>query len=835
MVELYAQESLWRRQVRTALSGIVAGVSSVFGRTGAVVAANGDYTAGQVTNVPAGGISAVTVQAALNELDSEKQAALLLGALNYIRMNAGNTAPEGRTPEQVTTDIMFRQTGSNTVLRTANAKMADRVDYRDFDGATADVKAQRAIDSLTSGGEVYFPPGEIQFAAPVTLNAFVELVGAAGAPGYGGSTTRLFRNFDGAALINVPGSATVSGTPFVTGQGLGWGLRNIGLDGNDKNYPIVNMTEVVPGRGSFFAQMVRVGFYRGRPAIYAECSWDIFITLCAFKACGNMATGTGTDRATIWIYNGNNTYPGANSNCWIIVNNFFDAVSGIGIVSDMSGAGQRNIMMEISGNHHGPRGYKFIHGAFDSSLIRGNRSEGIDAGLTVAGSIANDTTIDLTSGTGTGRNKVIHNELWTPGDYHIRTANYLDDISDNMLLVEGSSGYYIHFTSTSALCKASNNKTNDAGGGFNGFPLVNDEGSENTVAFGNDGSQETVSGNAYPLKWRGTSYQMLAMSGSEALPYWNGTSFSKFENPIKTPNGRLTLTTGVPVLASTVTGAGTIYYTPYVGMQTPIYDGTRFVNTGHGEISQALSDTTKSPAAATTDSNYDLFVWNDSGTVRCTRGPAWTSATARGTGAGTSELSRLFGTWTNAQAITNGPAANRGTYVGTIRTNGSSTVDFTMAALAAGGTAGFVGLWNAYNRVPVAMSAQDSTDTWAYTTATWRSANNSAGMRVSFINGLAEGVRQATYRSCAHNTSGIQHAIGIGYDATNAIAAGSLTSVDGATTFGSLTANYAANAGLGFHFLQAIEFSYASGTTNWYGDNGVPTDNATGLHYIGDY
>ncbi len=45
MVQLYAAEPLWRRQVRAALSGIVSGVSSVFGRTGAVVAANGDYTA----------------------------------------------------------------------------------------------------------------------------------------------------------------------------------------------------------------------------------------------------------------------------------------------------------------------------------------------------------------------------------------------------------------------------------------------------------------------------------------------------------------------------------------------------------------------------------------------------------------------------------------------------------------------------------------------------------------------------------------------------------------------------------------------------------------------
>lgn len=49
-------------------------VSSVFGRTGAVTASAGDYTASQITNSPAGNISATTVQAAINELDAEKAA-----------------------------------------------------------------------------------------------------------------------------------------------------------------------------------------------------------------------------------------------------------------------------------------------------------------------------------------------------------------------------------------------------------------------------------------------------------------------------------------------------------------------------------------------------------------------------------------------------------------------------------------------------------------------------------------------------------------------------------------------------------------------------------------
>ena len=48
-------------------------VQSVFGRTGTITASNGDYTAAQITNVAAGNIASTTVQAAIDELDTEKQ------------------------------------------------------------------------------------------------------------------------------------------------------------------------------------------------------------------------------------------------------------------------------------------------------------------------------------------------------------------------------------------------------------------------------------------------------------------------------------------------------------------------------------------------------------------------------------------------------------------------------------------------------------------------------------------------------------------------------------------------------------------------------------------
>ena len=58
-------------------------VDSFNGRTGSVVPTAGDYSGILVTNTPAGNISATNVQAAINELDSEKQS-LITGAATTI-------------------------------------------------------------------------------------------------------------------------------------------------------------------------------------------------------------------------------------------------------------------------------------------------------------------------------------------------------------------------------------------------------------------------------------------------------------------------------------------------------------------------------------------------------------------------------------------------------------------------------------------------------------------------------------------------------------------------------------------------------------------------------
>jgi hypothetical protein len=88
-------------------------VSSVFGRTGAVVSANGDYTASQVTNVPAGTISSTNVQDAINELSAD-----IATAQNVLDAYVTNADSVTITKGQVV--YAFGATGNRMSVKLAN-------------------------------------------------------------------------------------------------------------------------------------------------------------------------------------------------------------------------------------------------------------------------------------------------------------------------------------------------------------------------------------------------------------------------------------------------------------------------------------------------------------------------------------------------------------------------------------------------------------------------------------------------------------------------------------------------------------------------------------------
>jgi hypothetical protein len=280
-------------------------------------------------------------------------------------------------------------------------------------------------------------------------------------------------------------------------------------------------------------------------------------------------------------------------------------------------------------------------------------------------------------------------------------------------------------------------------------------------------------------------------------------------------------------------GHDSISYVPYKHNRLALYNGTDWVPHFFTAMNQVVTDATKSPAAGAANSTYDMFVWNDSGTLRCTRGPAWSTDTTRGTGAGTTELERVDGRYVNKIAITNGPAAQRGLYVGTVRTD--STTKFWDGRYDVFAQKRFI--WNMYNRVPRSFIADDATNNWNYNTNAFRQARDVGGGSdnyVEIVRGLDEDAVSVTVSVLVANSGGAVSALaGVGLDsktalATNFVSHGGGTHV--ANVQSMVGGSWVGLPGLGFHTLYWLENGRgAGGTTAWYGDNGEGTAFNSGL------
>jgi hypothetical protein len=282
------------------------------------------------------------------------------------------------------------------------------------------------------------------------------------------------------------------------------------------------------------------------------------------------------------------------------------------------------------------------------------------------------------------------------------------------------------------------------------------------------------------------------------------------------PGGRLTLTSGTPVMTTSVAAASTVYYTQYAGSYVPLYDGTNMVPTAipGGEISLLTTDATKSPAAVAPGTVYDVFVWNDAGTIRLSRGPAWTSQTVRSAG---TALTVVNGIYLNSVSITNGPAASRGTYVGSLCGDGSSLVNYIFPAISATGTQGIFFLWNAYNRVDVTGVCGMTTASWTYNVAnTWRAPNGSATFAAYVLRGLEEEPVYAVHAGQATAGASTDAAIGIGIDSL--IAVSGRPTRTSATVPTSINAYYDGYPGLGLHRITAIELNSTTTASTFFGN-----------------
>lgn len=257
-------------------------------------------------------------------------------------------------------------------------------------------------------------------------------------------------------------------------------------------------------------------------------------------------------------------------------------------------------------------------------------------------------------------------------------------------------------------------------------------------------------------------------------------------------DGRITLTTAVPVTTADVLAATTIRFAPYLGNQVALYSGSAWALYTLTERSLAVP--------ATTDTNYDLFLYNNAGTLTL-EALAWTNATTRATA-----LVAQDGIWVKSGATTR-------RYLGSFRTTGVSgqTEDSYVKRF----------VWNLAHRMPRPMRRLETTDTWTYQTAILRQANASALNQLAILVGLVEDPIEVDVQAISYNAGLAGRAVTIGEDSTTVGATGVIgPTINNVNAMDQARARLVTFPALGYHYYAWLEYSDASGTSTWYGDNG---------------
>ncbi len=268
--------------------------------------------------------------------------------------------------------------------------------------------------------------------------------------------------------------------------------------------------------------------------------------------------------------------------------------------------------------------------------------------------------------------------------------------------------------------------------------------------------------------------------------------------------GRLTLSSGMCVPQTDVTGAATIYYTACgnVGAgQISLYNGSSF------QTIQFLNNTSLSLAGIVSGSIYDVFGKLSGGNLVLELSTAWSNNTTR-----SSALTTISGIPVQA--------SDNAVLLGTIRASGSGvTSDSGGGAVSQVGGQRFV--WNAYNKAILYADLIDRTNNWSYTSGTIRQANAVATDQIAYVSGeISENVLATLNVGCyTASSSGVATA-GIGVDSTTTYSGlvGSAFNTNGAATLTNIVSTYQGHPGIGYHVISWNESGGGtSGSSAFYG------------------
>lgn len=254
--------------------------------------------------------------------------------------------------------------------------------------------------------------------------------------------------------------------------------------------------------------------------------------------------------------------------------------------------------------------------------------------------------------------------------------------------------------------------------------------------------------------------------------------------------GRLTLTSGTPVTTADVTGATSLYFTPYQGNQIGLYDGAAWAPL-------TFTETTGSLGTLTNDLPYDVFGYL-AGSVLALEFVAWTSKTARATALAVQD----------GVLVKSGGTSRR--YLGTFHTTSTTTTEDSKRRRL---------LWNYTHRARRPFYRIESAASWTYTLATVRQANANVLNQVECVVGVEGPVLDLTVL-VAGSSSGTNYAVlGIGEDSTTVMSANALSGATQSAVADKLapaSTYLRINPAIGYHFYPWLEYAQASNVFTWW-------------------
>lgn len=256
--------------------------------------------------------------------------------------------------------------------------------------------------------------------------------------------------------------------------------------------------------------------------------------------------------------------------------------------------------------------------------------------------------------------------------------------------------------------------------------------------------------------------------------------------------GRLTAVASEPVSATEVHTGSTLYYTPHVGNQIALFDGSSWPVRTFSQISKSVTGLTASTL-------YDVFAcWTGSGVDL--EFQAWSTLTARGTGLALQD----------GVLVKSGAADRR--YLGTICTisSGGTRIADSLARRL---------VWNASHRTPRPLRILESAGSWTWLSPTWHYANSNSANRVEVVAGLAGPaiINLSLHHNVIFGTAPVYS--GIGRDSSSAV----LSECLGKRSYSNqLYAFHCEAVPEGFHYYAWLERGNGNVNT-FYGTDGAPS------------